>query len=58
MMQKPPRPTGVTILGVLAILGGIIGILAGAAALGFSGLAAAAGSSVGTGFLLAAGAFD
>jgi hypothetical protein len=31
MQQKPPRPTGVTILGVLAILGGIAGLIGGVA---------------------------
>ncbi len=34
MQPKPPRPTGVTILGVLAILGGIGGLFAGAVLIG------------------------
>jgi len=34
MQPKPPRPTGVTILGVLAILGGIAGLFAGVALIG------------------------
>ncbi|MBO0888928.1 hypothetical protein J2P12_07500, partial [Candidatus Bathyarchaeota archaeon] len=41
-MMKPSRPTGVTILGVLAILGGIVGLLGGAGLLALSGLAATA----------------
>ena len=40
MQPKPSRPTGVTILGILSILAGLGGIIFGAAALGFSGLAA------------------
>jgi zinc-ribbon domain len=47
MQQKPARPTGVTILGVLAILAGLGGISVGALALGVSG---------GTGFVVALGA--
>src|SRR5438034_7833811 len=34
MQPKPRRPTGVTILGVLAILGGIVLLVAGVAAIG------------------------
>src|SRR5438309_5873203 len=34
MQPKPRRPTGVTILGVLAILGGIALLVAGVAAIG------------------------
>ena len=34
MQPKPRRPTGVTILGVLAILGGIALLVAGIAAIG------------------------
>jgi len=34
MQQKPPRPTGVTILGVLAILGGIALLFSGAVLIG------------------------
>jgi hypothetical protein len=45
-MQQPPptartRPQGVTILAVLAAIGGVLGILAGVALLGLGGLAAA-----------------
>jgi hypothetical protein len=40
MQQKPPRPTGVTILGVLAILGGLAGLGGGALLLGLSGVVA------------------
>lgn len=43
MQAKPPRPTGVTVLAVLNILGGIFGLLAGA---GFIGLAALSTSSI------------
>lgn len=38
MQPKPPRPTGVTILGVLAILGGIFGLLGGALLIGLGAL--------------------
>ena len=42
------RPTGVTILAVLAAIGGVFGILAGLAAIGFGGVAGAvAGAAVG-----------
>lgn len=34
MQPKPPRPTGVTILGVLAILGGIAGLFGGVVLIG------------------------
>jgi hypothetical protein len=34
MQPKPPRPTGVTILGILALLGGIVLLLGGIAAIG------------------------
>ena len=34
MQPKPPRPTGVTILGVLAILGGIAGLIGGVTLIG------------------------
>lgn len=44
------RPTGVTILAVLAAIGGVLGLLAGVAALGLGGLVAA---SSGLGGLLA-----
>src|SRR5713101_1346167 len=37
-LQKPPRPLGVTILAVLAILVGIFGLLAGVAIIGLSAL--------------------
>ena len=40
MMQKPPRPTGIAILAILAIIAGVIFLLGG----GF--LAAAGGSSI------------
>jgi hypothetical protein len=42
MQPKPQRPTGVTILGVLAILGGLAGLGGGALLLGLSGVVAAA----------------
>jgi hypothetical protein len=45
------RPTGVTIIGVLSIIGGILGICAGAAALGL-------GALVGMGGVAAVGAGD
>ncbi len=34
MQPRPPRPTGVTILGILAILGGITGLFGGAVLIG------------------------
>jgi hypothetical protein len=37
------RPTGVTILAILAFIGGIFGLLGGLALVGFSGLVAASG---------------
>ena len=37
------RPTGVTILAILAFIGGVFGILGGLALVGFSGLIAASG---------------
>lgn len=40
------RPTGVTILAVLAAIGGVLGLLAGIALLGFTGAAAAGGSGL------------
>jgi zinc ribbon protein len=42
MQPKPNRPTGVTILGILSILAGLVGISVGAGALALSGLAASA----------------
>ena len=39
------RPQGVTILAVLAAIGGVLGLLAGVALLGLGGAAAAAGGS-------------
>lgn len=41
MQAKPPRPTGVTILGVLAILGGLALLFAGAILIGVGTLASA-----------------
>lgn len=40
------RPTGVTILAVLAAIGGVLGLLGGIALLGLGGLAAAGGSGL------------
>lgn len=40
------RPTGVTILAVLAAIGGVLGLLAGVALLGLGGVAAAGGSGL------------
>lgn len=57
MMPKPPRPTGVTILGALSILAGIIGIIGGAAILGLSGFVATAGFPGGAAFVAAIGGF-
>lgn len=45
MQNTSARPTGVTIIAVLAIIGGIFGILAGVAVLGLGGLATAAGGT-------------
>jgi hypothetical protein len=50
-MQRPSRPTGVTILAVLEILIGVVGLLAGLAIIGLSALASTIptiGSIVGT----------
>lgn len=41
------RPMGVTIIAVLAAIGGVLGLLAGVAALGLGGLVASAGSGLG-----------
>jgi hypothetical protein len=41
MQAKPPRPTGVTILGILAILGGLALLFAGAILIGVGTLASA-----------------
>ena len=38
MQPRPPRPTGVTILAILAILGGIVLLVGGAGLLAFAGL--------------------
>lgn len=45
------RPQGVTILAVLAAIGGVLGIVAGAALLGFGGLAAGSGGGFMAGFI-------
>ena len=44
-MQAPPsaRPTGITILAVLAAISGVLGLLSGLAVIGLSGLAVAVG---------------
>jgi hypothetical protein len=47
-MQQTQRPTGITILAVLAAIGGVFGLLAAITALGFAGVAAGAlGGTVG-----------
>jgi hypothetical protein len=45
------RPQGVTILAILAAIGGVLGIIAGAALLGFGGLAAGSGGGFLAGFI-------
>ena len=45
------RPQGVTILAVLAAIGGVLGIIAGAALLGIGGVAAGNGSGFLAGFI-------
>lgn len=45
------RPTGVTILAVIAAIGGVVGLLAGAALMGFGGLAVGAGGGFLAGFM-------
>ncbi len=45
--QKPPRPLGVTIIAILAILGGILGLLAGLLIVGVSTLFASAFAAAG-----------
>jgi zinc ribbon protein len=59
--QKPPRPLGVTVIAILAILGGILGMLAGLLIVGVSTLlaspfGAASGALVGLGAIVG-GAF-
>ena len=44
------RPTGVTILAVLAAIGGVLGLLAGVTLLGLGGLAGATGSGLLAGY--------
>ena len=54
--NKPLRPSGITILAILAAIGGVLGLLGGiclitgGALLGGLGAAAATGSAVGAGF--------
>ncbi len=45
--QKPPRPLGVTLIAILAILGGILGLLAGLLITGVSALFASAFGAAG-----------
>jgi hypothetical protein len=45
------RPQGVTILAILAAIGGVLGIIAGAALLGFGGVAAGSGGGFLAGFI-------
>jgi hypothetical protein len=45
------RPQGVTILAVLAAIGGVLGFIAGAALVGIGGVAAGAGSGFLAGFI-------
>ncbi len=47
-MQKPPRPIGITILGIIEILIGVLGLLVSIAIIGFSGLLTALPSSIGS----------
>ncbi len=46
--QKPSRPLGVTIIAILAILGGIAGLLSGVLIVGFSALFASSFGAAGT----------
>ena len=56
MMQKPPRPTGVAILAILDIIGGIIALLVGGLlAVGSSALTAFYGTFIFAGFLAVIG---
>ena len=45
MQTRPPRPTGITIIAILIILGGVIGLLAGIAVLAFSAFVASFGAT-------------
>lgn len=53
MMQKPPRPTGITILAILGFIGGILAILGGALfiAVASSGVLSTYGMSMFSGFV-------
>lgn len=45
-MNQPARPTGITILGVLAIIGGVLGICGGAGGLAGGALLAGSGAAL------------
>ena len=53
MMQKPPRPTGITILAILGFIGGILAILGGAlfVAVASSGILSTYGVGMFSGFI-------
>jgi hypothetical protein len=56
MMQRQ-RPTGVTVLAILAFIGGVLGILAGLAVIAAGGIVAATGVAATTASASAAGGF-
>lgn len=45
MQSRPPRPAGITIIAIMVILGGVIGLLVSLAILGFSALLATVGAT-------------
>jgi hypothetical protein len=53
MMQKPPRPTGITILAILGFIGGILALLGGALflAVASSGILSSYGMGMFSGFV-------
>jgi hypothetical protein len=60
MMQKPPRPIGVTIIGIIEILIGVLGFLVSIAIIGLSALFStlpAVGTRIGTAGVVVGGVF-
>jgi len=60
MMQKPPRPIGITILGIIEVLIGVLGLLASVAIIGLSALFSTlpvVGTRIGTAGVVVGGVF-
>jgi hypothetical protein len=57
MMQKPRRPTGITILAILELIGGIFGLLGGILLIGVggSGILSSLGYGIASGLIAALG---